>query len=243
MPEVDLDAHSALEFIEKTKNTTDRRELDQLLHKYLFGYGFEKLTLGGVPQGGENAVDLVYLNSRPCEYIDRYVAEDHLPNDPVMKALRTEELTYTWDEVINRPDLVTEQSAEVVGAGRDFGMLDGLMVPVQGMMGRTGYFSISGRDPNLSNPVRSALTLVGVFVFQSAMRLPSVSKTSDVLTPRERDVLSYAANGRTNGEIAELLKISSQGVEFHLRSTFHKFEVRNRTAAVVQAIKRQEINV
>ena len=45
------------------------------------------------------------------------------------------------------------------------------------------------------------------------------------LTPRERDVLAQAAEGRTNDEIAEALSLSVRTVERHLSNIYLKLGV------------------
>jgi DNA-binding CsgD family transcriptional regulator len=54
----------------------------------------------------------------------------------------------------------------------------------------------------------------------------------DGLTVREAQVLSWAARGRLNHEIAELLYISPATVRKHLEHAYAKVGVRNRTEAV-----------
>lgn len=54
----------------------------------------------------------------------------------------------------------------------------------------------------------------------------------DALTVREAQVLSWAARGRLNHEIAELLFISPATVRKHLEHAYAKVGVRNRTEAV-----------
>ncbi len=51
------------------------------------------------------------------------------------------------------------------------------------------------------------------------------------LTPREGEVLTRTAAGRTNREVAHDLGISVHAVKFHLASIFRKLGVSNRTAA------------
>jgi DNA-binding CsgD family transcriptional regulator len=52
------------------------------------------------------------------------------------------------------------------------------------------------------------------------------------LTPREREVLEQVAEGRTNAEVAWLLRISPDTVRKHLENTYEKLGVHTRTAAV-----------
>lgn len=55
------------------------------------------------------------------------------------------------------------------------------------------------------------------------------------LTPREREVLDLMAQGRSNGEIAELLFISPKTVRNHVTHIFSKLQVGRRAEAIVQA--------
>ena len=57
-----------------------------------------------------------------------------------------------------------------------------------------------------------------------------------LLTPRETDVLTAAANGLTNKEIARELGISLHTVKFHLESLMRKIGVSRRTEAVSKAM-------
>jgi two-component system, NarL family, response regulator NreC len=58
----------------------------------------------------------------------------------------------------------------------------------------------------------------------------------DLLSSREKEILSFVAIGMTNKEIAQEVQISVSTVENHLRSTYAKLRVKNRTAAVKQAL-------
>lgn len=65
---------------------------------------------------------------------------------------------------------------------------------------------------------------------------PQVEVTGiDQLTPREQDVLTLIAKGRTNNEIADELVISGLTVKTHIGRIFHKLDLRDRAAAIVFA--------
>jgi DNA-binding CsgD family transcriptional regulator len=55
------------------------------------------------------------------------------------------------------------------------------------------------------------------------------------LTPRQRELLTLVAAGRTNGQIARQLSISEGTVRTHLENIFQRLEVTSRAAAVVRA--------
>jgi DNA-binding CsgD family transcriptional regulator len=52
-----------------------------------------------------------------------------------------------------------------------------------------------------------------------------------VLTPREREVLRWVREGKTNDEIALILSCGVTSVKTHLKNLFRKLGVDNRTAA------------
>jgi DNA-binding CsgD family transcriptional regulator len=54
------------------------------------------------------------------------------------------------------------------------------------------------------------------------------------LTPRERQVLSWVARGKTNAEIARLLWLAPSTVRKHLENVYAKLGVNTRTAAVAR---------
>lgn len=58
-----------------------------------------------------------------------------------------------------------------------------------------------------------------------------------VVTPREVEVLQLIADGCSTGEVAEQLYISQKTVKNHLASIYQKLEARDRTQAVLQAVR------
>jgi DNA-binding NarL/FixJ family response regulator len=57
-------------------------------------------------------------------------------------------------------------------------------------------------------------------------------------SPREFQVLSLAADGLTNKEIAFRLGISERTVQFHVNSIFNKTDTNSRTEAVALALRK-----
>jgi LuxR family transcriptional regulator, quorum-sensing system regulator BjaR1 len=59
-----------------------------------------------------------------------------------------------------------------------------------------------------------------------------------LLSPREREALQWAAEGKNDWEIGEVMKISEHGADKHMRSVRAKLGAINRTQAVAEAIRR-----
>ena len=65
----------------------------------------------------------------------------------------------------------------------------------------------------------------------------------NVLTSREREVLQLISEGRTNKEIAHLLKLSTQTVDAHRSHIMKKLQIHDVTGLVKYSIKKGLINI
>ncbi len=65
---------------------------------------------------------------------------------------------------------------------------------------------------------------------------------SDMLTPREREILQLLADGLSNGDVAERLFISQETVKSHVRHILTKLEADTRTQAVAIALREAMID-
>jgi DNA-binding NarL/FixJ family response regulator len=68
-------------------------------------------------------------------------------------------------------------------------------------------------------------------------RQESSSQTERVISPREEEVLQLIADGCSTPEVAEQLFISQKTVKNHLASIYQKLDARDRTQAVLQAVR------
>ena len=57
------------------------------------------------------------------------------------------------------------------------------------------------------------------------------SDATNLLTPRELEILRLAADGKSNVEMARVLWVTEQTVKFHLSNLYRKLKVSNRTGA------------
>ncbi|WP_433378227.1 response regulator [Actinoplanes sp. CA-142083] len=62
---------------------------------------------------------------------------------------------------------------------------------------------------------------------------PGAARRLARLTPRERDVLTLIARGRSNGEISEELVVEESTVKTHVKRILAKLELRDRIHAVI----------
>lgn len=68
-------------------------------------------------------------------------------------------------------------------------------------------------------------------------RQENEADTTRIITKREEEVLQHIADGCSTPEVAEKLFISQKTVKNHLASIYQKLDARDRTQAVLQAVR------
>lgn len=113
--------------------------------------------------------------------------------------------------------------------------------------GARGYLLKDSSRENLLDAIHAAVKgetllkpeiLARVLAFQSAPKSASAPQTDSTLTERELEVLQAASRGERNKEIAYKLGITERTVKAHLASTYQKFGVDSRAAAVAIAAQK-----
>ena len=149
----------------------------------------------------------------------------------------------TWIPAWHGRPLPLEQKAVLQHYSND--VCGGVTVPVR-RAGKTGYVSWCSRDHGrLRRSYEATLSSVHLISHTFMRQLDCLSDAQGLrdqvkgpLTSRELECLTWAARGKTTGEIACLLHRSSETVEFHLSNAMFKLDARNRAHAVAIACVR-----
>ena len=103
--------------------------------------------------------------------------------------------------------------------------------------GAKGYL-VKAADFNEIEETLRAVAEGGSF-FPSAITLKLVEATTHPeLSKRERQVLEYLANGRSNKEIGAILYVSELTIKGHVRSILEKLDAKGRSEAIAIALNR-----
>jgi DNA-binding CsgD family transcriptional regulator len=89
-----------------------------------------------------------------------------------------------------------------------------------------------------NTPVRIVVALLALIEgFQISGERKTNGGESELLTPREIEVLELVSGGYNNGEIAGYLDITERTVKYHVSEILRKLDVSGRTEAVVEAAR------
>ncbi len=89
--------------------------------------------------------------------------------------------------------------------------------------------------------VAPAMTLKLVHLLQGGPQPPKVDALQQ-LTPREREILDYLAQGLSNKAIGRALDISHDTVKLHVRHILAKLNLTSRVEAAVFAVEQKAVN-
>lgn len=218
-----------------TPNTSDGEEV---LHRIVVAA--RKLDFEHVAYGFQAAYPLthppiiVFTNCPPA-WQRRYAEAGYVRIDPTVAHARRSTTPLLWrDEVfVSAPTLWAEAQEHGLRVGWSQSCLSevgslGMLVLWRNQTPLSAD-ELAAHEPQMRWLVQVAHTAFNkLLVQQSASRLHA-------LTPREREVLQWTADGKSAQDIADILTLSKSAVDFHIKNAMHKLQTSNKTAAVARA--------
>lgn len=174
-------------------------------------------------------------------WVRHYVDQDYGHIDPVVLASRSSLLPFTWDDACRRFATDDRQEGIFDEAG-DFGIHNGITVPVQGLDGECAVLSlIPSESPREFGRYfrrhRYGLHLLALYYHSTVAIFLAPKKPDPIrLTARQRECLTWTARGKTAWEVGEILRISEETVITHLNDAARRLGVYGKHHAVVKAI-------
>lgn len=228
----------------------------ELLHHTAFRLGFD--VLGVVPR-----IDALGQPVNPDSLEDAFVQswvahdgglqsiviDDMRAHCPVTNLARREHRPFCWrtrDQRMfaRRGPLVTRQAA-ILRFLRRFRVAGGVTTPVHRPFGDAGLISWMTTDPDLDLDLclaekgKELFLISHHFLAELAARQTTATAMrhadSATLSDREIECLRWAALGKTEREIGDIIARSESTARFHLKNAMRKLHANNRTHAVAKA--------
>ena len=230
-----------LGFLRSLDRTASSADVAALIVAELAELGVEHVMAGTVPPPGtpvRQHQNHVLMNTSPAEWGRRYLSRGYAFHDPTIQRLGTGSVPFAWTEMQEECS-ASSIAVRVMEEAAEFGLRDGVTIPLQTLDGEIAGFSISGERLAIDPLDRGMLHLIATYAFGHLLLLGGNGHATPLrLAPREREALQWAAEGKTDWEIGEVMGISTHGVDFHLRSARTKLGTTNRTQAVAMALRR-----
>ncbi len=216
-------------------------ELQVLCREFSKALGFQHFVYAlRVPTHFADA-RLIVIDGYPSGWVKRYFEQRHFDSDPVMAYCAQHVVPMCWSDLNLEP---ASQSERMMQEAAEFGLRDGVSMPLHSPQGELGIFSLAvDAEPDSARAICEGalepVQLLAGYLHEAVRRvsglLPGNASGPD-LTERESECLRWAADGKTSGEIAQLLGLSESTVNFHLNNTMRKLNVVSRQQALAKAI-------
>ncbi len=208
---------------------------------FLSGVGVQMMSYHHLPPLGAADYDphvTVMAHGFPEAWVQRYVSEALYEIDPIPRHAADSALPFKWSDARHFSDLTDDERRylDLLDAAE---LGDGLAIPVFGPHGRNGYAGYGFGLPELPiGPTEIALLRWAAQLGHLSYcdLLAAAPHESCHLSPREREVMQWAARGKSNAVIAEILGVSRHTVDTHVRRTFNKLGVADRVTATLRAL-------
>ncbi len=229
---------SAFEFIQGIERLSTTGEIMDAMGALLKKHGFEYHCVSFLATATETLEDILLSNRLPEEWLKLYIEREYVHDDPAFRYAKTVVRPFRWFKESPYDPEREPRAAEVVQRARDFGILDGFLIPVASTAGRMGQIWFGGRTLDLPERQLPALHLMAIYAFDRILKLHgSPARHQASLTPREREILTLVANGKSTWDIGEALHISSRTVKEHIKHLCPKLGAVTRTQAVMIAVR------
>lgn len=225
------------ELICNVDSTRDERQIFECIASAARQLGFDYCGFGLQSPYPLTSKRVTLMNNYPESWQMRYQAEDYVKYDPTVIRGRRDTSPFVWD------DQLFTSSRSMWEEAQSHGLKYGWSQSNLDNSGSASLLTLARSHEQLSSIELEANEsrmrwLVSVAhlslsnVYQSDLR----AKLNPNLTDRELEVLRWSADGKSAGEIADILIISKFTVDFHIKNAVQKLQTANKTAAVVRAV-------
>jgi LuxR family quorum sensing-dependent transcriptional regulator len=229
---------SAFEFVQDIERFSTTREIMDATGVLLKNYGFEYHCVSFLATSTGTLEDVLLSNRLPEEWLKLYTEREYVHDDPAFRLAKTVVRPFRWFKEAPYDPEREPRAAEVVQRARDFGILDGFVIPVASTAGRMGQIWFGGRTLDLPEHHLPSLHLMAIYAFDRILKFHgSPARHSARLTPREREILTLVANGKSTWEIGKALHISSRTVKEHIKHLCRRLGAVTRAQAVMIAVR------
>lgn len=215
---------------------TFERRLIQFSQEFDFGLVTAMLV---VDKPGKDAIS-VSIGNTPTAFVESSRSNEDSRRDPVLKRLKRMSVPFAYDRELyvrdGAGDLWEEQAAH--------GYSTGIAVALH-LRDHKHFFLGVDREKALPQNVDevtqllASLQLLAVHAQDAALRLLGVqSSTAAIpqLTKRELEVLRWTMDGKSAWAVGEILGVSENTVNFHMRNIFRKLGCSSKHQAVLKAM-------
>ncbi len=224
--------------VEQITNGRTAEETFAHYTSFMSGYGYERVIYSLLTDHPSLSLKKQHglATSYPEHWLKYYNEKNYLKIDPVVIGIEKSRTPFFWDDLQHDPD-IPKSSFKIIEQGAEAGVKNGIGITLFGQTGELVGIGLARKDDEKGKDFQFLANayLLSVFFhekYRSLLRSPLPS----MITAKEKDVLSWAAEGKTDEEIAKILNLSVHTVRWHWKKLFVKLEANGRLYCITKAI-------
>ena len=174
----------------------------------------------------------------PSDWAKRYNARQYLFRDPIFHRIMQPGLEqFTWGEAYDHGP--SKSDAKLIsGEASEFGLRDGVVIPIELLDHCTVVISFGGDRPTYGpDDLRALSFATSCAVGKLLMHRADRRGTEAALSRRELDCLSWAAEGKSDWEMAVILGVAPSTIQKHILAARTKLGAVTRGHAIAKAFR------
>ncbi len=229
------------DFITRSNGCSTIEELVTAFEAAISQLGFDKFIycLARGCLNAQTPVNHGIARSYPEDWMKHYMRKGYLDFDATYRYGLSHRGAFAWKQLQQEVPL-TKKERLVLYEAEEAGLKNGITVSLHGPYGEVLGFGFASDHPDLT-PTKDQLStlycLASQFhlVYSGFDKKPAASTIK--LSDRQREILQWAAIGKSRAVIAEIMMISEHTVDEHFQCIFKKLDCRDRTVAVLKSIQ------
>lgn len=214
-----------------------------IFQRVLQRYGLHSFAIARLPVPSDREWQRAILHDGwTSEWFARYKSEGHFHYDPCAARSRLTAEPFLWHQL--SIGSLTPRGRLVMDEAAEFGMKDGICVPIHVPLAGPAVVTAGSDRVEVPPDAMPLIETLCVHIFRKvSMESKSDHDEGAPLTPRERELLQWSAQGKTTDDISCILGVTTNTVESHQRNIRDKLDAINVVHAVVKALRRCEIQI
>lgn len=231
------------EFIEKSNKCRNYGELSAVFTDYLGRLGIDMFAFSYVHHQNDMAGHAV-ISSYPADWLDHYIRHNYITFDPIYRIGWEKSGIFDWAGISKTHSLSGDEVRLMNEAG-EAGLKSGAAAAIHLGYGKLiGFgFASSSRHVFSRNHLSQLYAMAGQFQLVYTALVANPERPQVRLSARQKEVLRWIATGKTRADIAEIMGITEDTVDDHLRQVFRKLRCNDKVVAVLRAIQIGAISI
>lgn len=227
---------NAFDFLEAVRFVDSVPALERLFLAYLAPMGVEFAVCAQLTNPGGGLARRAIFGALNHDWFGYYQKHHLFYHDVVIRRAMTSSLPVLWSDIANED--LTKTETLVMEEPRNFGLADGLSIPIHGASRNVAAVTVAGQFFKSDPVVEAAVHMMSVGAYHRGYDLAGSLKEPIQglrLTQRQLQCLQLLRLGATNEQIAQNLGISPHTARDHLKAVKQSLGVSTNMEAVVRA--------